>query len=246
MQRRIDLNADVGEGVGDDAAMLALVSSVNVACGFHAGDAATMRRVCRDAVARGVAIGAQPSYRDRAGFGRRRIEIEHDDLVADLVEQIDALGDAATSAGGTVRYLKPHGALYNRAADDDQHAAAVIAACARYRLPVLGLAGSRLLALAAEAGLLTGREFFADRVYDSRGRLVSRDVAGSVIEDADLVASRVDRLLVEGVVLTADEGVVAVEADSICVHGDTRGAVRLAQAVRTAVESHGVRIEAVW
>jgi UPF0271 protein len=193
-----------------------------------------------------VTIGAQPSYRDREGFGRRRVEIDYDDLVADVVEQIEALGDAASSAEATVRYLKPHGALYNRAADDDQHAAAVIAAAARYGLPVLGLAGSRLLALAAEAGLRSGREFFADRAYDARGRLVSRNVAGSVIADADAVAGRVHRLLDEGVVVSADDGLVPVIADSICVHGDTPGAVRLAEAVRTAVESHGVRIEAVW
>jgi 5-oxoprolinase (ATP-hydrolysing) subunit A len=246
MQRGIDLNADVGEGVGDDSAMLAIVSSVNVACGFHAGDAATMRAVCEEAVERGVSIGAQPSYRDREGFGRRPVEIGFEDLVADLAEQIEALEAAASDVGGVVRYLKPHGALYNRAADGGEQAAAVVEACRRYALPVLGLPRSAMLDLAIDAGIATGREFFADRAYDAHGRLVSRVVPGSVLDDPATIVDRIVRLLADGTVISADGAVVDVSADSICVHGDTPGAVHIAGVVRHAIERHGATVKAFW
>jgi UPF0271 protein len=231
--RSIDLNADVGEGFGTDDALLQIVTSANVACGFHAGDTGTMRDVCRIAVGAGVAIGAQPSYRDREGFGRRDVEVGTEQLVADLCEQVEALREAAAEAGGAVRYLKPHGALYHRAGHDDAHAEAVVEACRRYDLPVLALPGSRLLALAAEAGLGGYREYFADRAYGADGRLVPRSEPGAVLTDPDEVARRVRAMA---------GGSEALTADSVCVHGDSPGAVRLARATRSALVSVGVQV----
>ena len=232
MTLTLDLNADVGEGFEHDKALLGIVTSANVACGFHAGDASTMRLTSALAVHHGVAIGAQPSYRDREGFGRRDVEIDPDRLVADLVEQVDALMEAAASVGGVVTYLKPHGALYNRAGVDAEHAAAVVEACRRYELPVLALPGSRLLSLADEAQVRGYREFFADRAYADDGRLVPRSHPDAVITDPDLLSSRVHAMAQRG------------DVDSVCVHGDTDGAVELARAARVAIESAGVEVRA--
>jgi UPF0271 protein len=237
--RRIDLNADVGEGFPHDEALLTVVSSANVACGFHAGDAQTMVRVCSQAVQNGVVVGAQPSYRDREGFGRRPVDISGDRLLADLIEQLDALDAAAAAAGAVVTYIKPHGALYNRAVVDDEHAAAVVECCVRRGLPVLGLPGSRLLALARARGVATFQEFFADRGYDGRGHLVARTEPGAVLTDGQQVADRIGRLARSGSVVAADGSEVSVEADSVCVHGDTPGAVELAQVVRRTLEESG-------
>jgi len=236
VDRRLDLNADVGEGFGTDEGLLSIVTSANVACGFHAGDAATMRTVCRLAVEHGVTIGAQPSYRDREGFGRRDVEVSAAQLLADLCEQVEDLTAAADSVGATVRYLKPHGALYNRVVHDDAHAQAVVTTCVRYDLPVLGLPGSRLLALAADAGVAGYREFFADRAYDAAGRLRPRSEPGAVITDPAEVARRVAELA-----RPASQQAV----DSICVHGDSPGAVALARAVRAALSAAGVSVEAL-
>jgi UPF0271 protein len=243
--QRYDLNADVGEGYPFDVDLLAVVSSANVACGFHAGDAATMVRTCRLAAVSAVAVGAQVSYRDREGFGRRDVEISGAALVADLTEQVVALRAAAGTAGTEVSYLKPHGALYNRAVHDDVHAAAVVAVCAELGLPVLGLPGSRLLERAVAAGVPAWREFFADRAYDATGRLVPRRAAGAVIADPVEVVERVRRLVGSSTVVTIDDDVIDVAADSICVHGDTPGAAALARAVRAALEAEGVTVEPV-
>ena len=240
---RYDLNADVGEGF-DDAAMLAVVSSANVACGFHAGEPETMRAVCRAAVRHEVAIGAQPSYRDREGFGRRPVEIEYAVLVADLVEQVETLRAAAAEVGGTVRYLKPHGALYHRVGDDPEQASAVVEVCRRYGLPLLALPHSEIVVQAARAGVRVAREFFADRAYDSRGRLVGRAEPESLVTDPEQVEARVRRLLADATVVAFDGGVVRAEADSICVHGDSPGAEALARAVRRAVEGSGADVAA--
>lgn len=244
MPQSIDLNADVGEGFPYDDGLLGVVTSANVACGFHAGDAATMRRVCEKAVELGVAIGAQPSYRDREGFGRRDVEIGTDDLVADLAEQVEALAAAAAEAGAVVSYLKPHGALYNRAVHDDAHARAVVEICRRFALPVLGLPGSRLLVLAAEQGVVARREFFADRGYDGRGRLVPRSEAGAVLTDQALIGERVTALVRDGRVTAIDGSEIAVRADSVCVHGDTPGALDLSRAARAALEAAGISVRA--
>jgi UPF0271 protein len=245
-----DLNSDVGESfgrwqLGDDTAMLAVVSSANVACGFHAGDASTLRRCCETAAAQGVAVGAQVAYRDLAGFGRRFIEMDPVELADDVVYQIGALDAMARVAGTRVAYVKPHGALYNATVHHDEQARAVVDAVRAYdaALPVLGLPGSRLLAAAERAGLRTVREAFADRGYTPEATLVPRSQAGAVLSDAGLVAERVLRLVTEGTLEAADGSVVRVEADSVCVHGDSPGAVEMATRVRARLEAEGVRIE---
>jgi UPF0271 protein len=247
----MDLNSDLGEGyghwtLGDDAALLEVVTSANVACGFHAGDPATIDRTVRTAVARGVAIGAQVSYPDLVGFGRREMDVPADDLTADVLYQLGALEAFARTAGSRVRYVKPHGALYNRIAGDPVQAGAVVEAIRRYDpdLPLLTLPGSAAMRAAAEAGIEAVGEGFADRAYTPEGRLVSRRQPGAVLHDPDQVAARAVRMATEGRVETADGGEVAVEIRSLCVHGDTPGAVALAKAVRAALDQAGVRLEA--
>jgi UPF0271 protein len=246
---RIDLNADVGEGLGrwslgDDEALLDVVTSANVACGFHAGDPTVLRRVCAQAAERGVVIGAQVGYRDLHGFGRRFIDVPADDLTNDVLYQIGALEAFARVAGARVAYVKPHGALYNAIVHHEEQAAAVVEAVRRYddTLPVLGLPGSVWLALAEEAGLATVAEAFADRAYTPEGTLVSRRQAGAVLEDADGIAARCVRLVTSGEVEAIDGSVVRVDAQSLCVHGDTPGAVAVARAVRSALEDAGVAV----
>jgi 5-oxoprolinase (ATP-hydrolysing) subunit A len=246
----IDLNADLGEGFGrwrltDDEALLAVVTSANVACGFHAGDPATMRRVCELAAARGVRIGAQVSYRDLAGFGRRAMEVPPQELAAEVAYQIGALEVFARAAGTAVSYVKPHGALYNRVVLDAEQAAAVVAGVRLAGgLPVLGLPGSELLAAAGRAGLVTVTEAFADRAYTAGGTLVARREAGAVIGAADEVVARSVRIAAERRVTALTGETVAVAARSLCVHGDTPGAARLAVRVRQALEAAGLRVEA--
>lgn len=247
----MDLNSDLGESfgtwrLGDDPAMLEIVSSANVACGFHAGDPRTLLATCERAVARGVVIGAQVSYRDLAGFGRRFIDYETGELVADLIYQIGALDGLARAAGDRVLYVKPHGALYNAVVHHEQQAAAVVDAVRRYDpdLPVLGLPGSAFLRLAEEAGLRTVREAFADRGYNADGTLVSRREPGALLDDPAEVARRMVRLATDRTLVAADGSVIKIEADSICVHGDSPGAVGMAQAVHDELAAAGVRITA--
>jgi 5-oxoprolinase (ATP-hydrolysing) subunit A len=246
----LDLNSDLGEGygrwaLGDDAALLEVVTSANVACGFHAGDPATIDRTVRTAVERGVAVGAQVSYPDLVGFGRREIDVPPGDLTADVLYQIGALEAFARAAGSRVRYVKPHGALYNRIARDPVQAAAVVEAIRRYdpSLPLLTLPGSAAMQAAQEAGIPAVGEGFADRAYTGEGRLVSRREPGSVLHDPGQVAARAVVMATEGRVETADGEEVAVQVRSICVHGDTPGAVDLARAVRSALEEAGVTVE---
>jgi UPF0271 protein len=245
----IDLNSDLGEGfgawtLGDDDALLDVVTSANVACGFHAGDPSIMRRVCGRALERGVAIGAQVGYRDLAGFGRRAIAVDGPELTDEVLYQLGALDGIAGVEGGRVSYLKPHGALNNTIVSDEAQAAAVVDAVRRYdpAMPVLGLPGSAFLRLAAEAGLTTVTEGFADRAYTPAGHLVPRRVAGAVLHDADVIAERCVRMVTTGVVEALDGAPVTVEARSICVHGDTPGAVAIARRVRDSLLQAGVRI----
>ena len=229
--RIVDLNADLGEGVTDDTGLLAVVTSANVACGFHAGDDETMRRVCEGAAERGVRVGAQVSYDDREGFGRRRLDVEHDVLRDQVAEQVSVLAGHAGAAGTEVAYLKPHGALYNRVVDDEEQAAAVLAGSGR--LPVLGLPGGALLRLAAAAGRATWTEGFPDRGYlpasdDEVARLVPRDQPGALVEDPDEIARRAVGL--------------ARDVDSVCVHGDGPTAVAAARAVRAALLEAGFEL----
>jgi UPF0271 protein len=248
-QRSIDLNADLGEGfgvwrLGDDDALLPIVTSANVACGFHAGDPSTMRRVCARAVAGGVAIGAQVSYRDLAGFGRRFVDVAPAELTDDVLYQLAALDGVARAEGGRAAYLKPHGALYNAVVGHEQQAAAVVDAVVAYdrALPVLGLPGSALLRLAADAGLRTVTEGFADRGYTPEGTLVPRREPGALVHDAAAVAERAVRMAAEGRVVAVDGSTVEVGVESVCVHGDTPGAVELARAVRAALEAAGLTV----
>jgi UPF0271 protein len=245
----IDLNADLGESfgrwrLGDDDAMLDVVTSANVACGFHAGDPATLLRTCELAAERGVVVGAQVGYNDLPGFGRRFVDIDPADLVADVVYQVGALQAVAAASGTRVSYVKPHGALYNAVVHHEAQAAAVVEAVRRVdpTLPLLGLAGSELLRLAAAAGLPTVVEAFADRAYSADGRLAPRSLPGAVLHDPDEVASRAVRMVVEGTVEAVDGSSLTVTARSICVHGDSPGAVSMAVAVRRALESAGLRL----
>ncbi|MGH1562312.1 LamB/YcsF family protein [Mumia sp. DW29H23] len=247
----LDLNSDVGESfgrweLGDDAAILQVVTSANIACGFHAGDARTLRRTCEHAAENAVSVGAQVSYRDLAGFGRRFIDMEPAELTDDVLYQIGALDGLAKASGTRVRYVKPHGALYNATVHHDGQARAVAEAVRAYdpRLPLVGLPGSRLLAWGEELGLRTIREAFADRAYTADGALVGRSEPGAVLHDPQVVAGRVLRMVTEGEVEAADGTTVAVTADSVCLHGDTPGAVEMARRVRAVLEDAGVTLRA--
>jgi UPF0271 protein len=247
----VDLNADLGEGfgvwrLGDDEAMLDVVTSANVACGFHAGDPAGLARTCRAAAERGVRIGAQVGYRDLAGFGRRFVDVTREDLVADVVYQIGALQALATAAGSTVSYVKPHGALYNTIVTHHDQAAAVAEAvhAVDAGLPVLGLTGSAFFAAAEELGLRTVPEAFADRAYRPDGQLVSRRERNAVLEDVDRIADRVSTMTGRGRVTAVDGSTIPITVESICVHGDSPGAVRIAKAVRDRLTADGVVLEA--
>ncbi len=247
----IDLNADLGEGfgvwrLGDDDAMLQVVTSANVACGFHAGDPAGLLRVCRTAAERGVRIGAQVSYRDLAGFGRRFIDVATEDLIADIVYQIGALQGIAAAAGSTVSYVKPHGALYNTIVTNREQAAAVAAAVhlVDATLPVLGMAGSAFFDEAARLGLRTEAEAFADRAYRPDGQLLSRREPGAVLHDPVEIAQRVVTMVTSGRVTAIDGAQIAVSAESICVHGDSPGAVQIATSVLDQLKAAGTDIRA--
>ncbi|MEE1930094.1 5-oxoprolinase subunit PxpA [Streptomyces sp. TRM 70351] len=251
MVRVIDLNADLGEGFGrwsltDDEALLASVTSANVACGFHAGDPATMRRVCALAAERGVRVGAQISYRDLAGFGRRAMDVPAPELAAEVAYQIGALDVFARAAGAPVAYVKPHGALYHRAARDPVQAAAVVEGVrlAGGGLPVLGLPRSALHEAASAAGLPVVTEAFADRGYRADGTLVPRGEPGALVSDAEAVVARAVGLARDGEVRTVDGRPLRLRARSLCLHGDTPGATALARAVRDGLEAAGVTVGA--
>ncbi|MDG4778424.1 LamB/YcsF family protein [Micromonospora sp. WMMD961] len=238
----MDLNADLGEGfgiwrLGDDEALLSLVTSANVACGFHGGDPSTMRRVCEGAARRGVAVGAQVGYRDLAGFGRRSIAYDFAELRDEVTYQLGALNAFCRLFGTRVRYLKPHGALYHATSTDESQAAAVVAAVTGYdpELPVLCLPGSTLAQLAVGAGLPVVAEAFADRAYLPNGALVPRGTPGAVITDPEQVAERAVRMAVERSVVAVDGTVIPCSVDSICLHGDTPGAVSAAELVRATL-----------
>ena len=227
---RVDLNADLGEEVTDDEGLLDVVTSANVACGFHAGTPATMRDVCAGAVLRGVTLGAQVSYADRAGFGRVELDVPGDVLREQVAEQVGVLSAIAATEGGEVAYLKPHGALYHRVARDVEQATAVLDGSGS--LPVMGMPGSVLLSLAEARGRGSRLEGFPDRGYGADGRLLPRDRPGALVTDPDRVAARAVEL--------------AAVVDSVCVHGDSPGAVRTAAAVRRALEAAGLVVATCW
>ncbi|MGV2108317.1 LamB/YcsF family protein [Agrobacterium vitis] len=246
----IDLNSDLGESygawsMGDDAAMLAVVSSANIACGFHAGDPSGIWKTVKAAAENGVSIGAHVSYPDRVGFGRRDMDVSSEELIADVIYQIGALKGMAAAANTRVTYVKPHGALYNRIANDARQGQAVIDAVKAIdsSLVLMGLAGAPILDLARTSGLSTVAEAFADRAYTPQGQLVSRREAGAVLHDAEKIASRMVQLARQGTLEAIDGSVIKVEAQSICVHGDSPGAVAIAQEIRKRFEAEGIAVQ---
>jgi UPF0271 protein len=243
----VDLNADLGEGfgvwrLGDDDALLDLVTSANVACGFHAGDPASLKRTCAVAAKRGIRIGAQVSYHDLAGFGRRFIDVEPDELTAEIIYQVGALQALARTAGTEVGYVKPHGALYNSIVTHRTQARAVAEAVREVDpgLPVLGLPGSAFFDECERLGLRTVTEAFADRAYRPDGQLVSRRERGAVLHDPAEIAARVAEIVTSGTVTAVDGSRIRVNAESVCVHGDSPGAVDIAKAVRERLLAEGV------
>lgn len=246
----MDLNSDLGESfgawrMGDDASMLEIVTSANVACGFHAGDPTGILTTLRAAAARGVVVGAHVGYPDLVGFGRRNMDPSSAELVGDVIYQIGALQGLATAAGTKVQYVKPHGALYNTIAYDKRQALDVIEGILAIdpSLVLMGLAGTPILQWAQERGLATVSEAFADRAYTPEGSLVSRREKGAVLHDPHIVGQRMVRLVETGELEAIDGSVIRLQADSICVHGDSPGAVNMAQQVRQQLEAAGIRLQ---
>jgi UPF0271 protein len=245
----IDLNSDMGESFGSyvmgaDEALLGQVTSANVACGYHAGDPRTLDETVRLAVAAGVAVGAHVSYPDLVGFGRRHVAVSADELVTDVLYQIGALEAFCRRYGTTVRYVKAHGALYNDLADDEGLAGALADAVSAYGggLAVLVLAASPAAGVLADRGVRVVSEGFADRAYTSDGHLVSRRTPGAVLTDPALVAERAWRLALGAPIEAIDGSPLVMDVQSLCVHGDTPGAVELARAVRRSLADHGVEV----
>jgi UPF0271 protein len=244
---RIDLNGDVGEGIGQDPQLIPTLTSVNVACGGHAGDELTMRQTVALALAHGVAVGAHPSYPDREGFGRRPMPLTTAQIARTVAAQIRALADIARAEGARLRHVKPHGALYNVGARDREVAGAIARATADVdaTLILVGLAGSVLLEEGERAGLGTAAEIFADRAYRSDAALVPRGEPGSVLHDADVVVPRAVAMILEGAVTSVDGRRIALRADTLCLHGDTPGAAALAIRIRQALVEAGISVRAL-
>lgn len=244
----VDLNADMGEGFGrydlDDGALLGIVTSASVACGFHAGDPIVMRETVAQAVKRGVVVGAHPGYPDLVGFGRRDLAATPDEIEAFVVYQIGALQAVCTAAGTRLRYVKAHGALYNRAARDLAAADAIARAVRAVdsSLALLGLAGSAMIAAAERAGVRAVSEAFVDRAYRLDGTLVPRAEGGAVLTDVEAIADRALRMVETGTVAASDGSVIDVRAESFCTHGDGPHAVAIVRAVRARLETAGVII----
>jgi UPF0271 protein len=247
----MDLNADMGESLGpwpmgEDAALVLLVTSVNVACGFHAGDPLTIRRTVRLALDAGAVVGAHPGYPDLVGFGRRAMDLDPEELEAAVLYQVGAVAGIVRAEGGRLAHVKPHGALYHRAAADPAAAAAVAGAVARIddRLRVVGPPGSALLASAAGLGLRTTSEAFADRVYEPDGQLRARSRPGALHVEPAAAAAQAIGIARDGHVVASDGSRLRVEADTLCIHGDTPGAPAIARAVRDALLDAGIAVRA--
>lgn len=238
----MDLNADLGEGGPADPQLLDLVTSASVACGYHAGDPLVMLDTARMAASRGVALGAHPSYPDREGFGRRPMRMEADELFATVLYQVGAMAAAAAAVGTSLRFVKPHGALYNQAATDPDVAEPVVRAAASTGLALLCPYGSAMQRLGTTMGVRCFSEAFADRGYAPDGTLVDRSSPGALIDDPSEVARRAVRLAARREVEASDGSVIRVPADSLCLHGDTPGAVELARSVRRALEDAGMTL----
>jgi 5-oxoprolinase (ATP-hydrolysing) subunit A len=250
--KTLDLNCDMGEGLGawkmgDDAALLDHVASANIACGFHAGDPGTIHRTVELALEKGVAVGAHPSLPDLQGFGRRRMNVSAAETYDMVLYQIGALAGFAIACGGKLAHVKPHGALYNMAAKDGKLAQAIAQAVKDFdaKLVLFGLAGSELVRAGERAGLKTANEVFADRTYQPDGSLTLRTQPDAMIHDVETAITQVRRLVGEGRVRTQQGGDVAVQADTLCIHGDEPGAVEFARRIRAALDADGVRVVAI-
>jgi len=249
---RIDLNADVGESfgaytIGDDAGLMKSITSANIAAGFHAGDPTVLRNTIRIAKAGGVAVGAHPGFPDLVGFGRRELNVTPSAAEDFVLYQIAAVAGVAAAEGAKMQHVKPHGALFNMAVRSAELSAAIARAVAAFdpSLILFGLPGSEILNAGRAAGLRVAAEAFADRAYDADGSLVSRRKPGSVIHDADAVVSRAVRMVKDRTVVALDGAVVKIEADTICIHGDTPGSDELAARLRAGLERAGVTVKAI-
>lgn len=241
---RIDLNADVGEAVGDDQGLLRSVTSANIACGLHAGDPSVMRRTVRLAIEAGVSIGAHPGFRDLQGFGRRELNVPPREVEDLVLYQVAALAGIAAAEGARLRHVKPHGALYNMAARNGELAAAVVAGVSAFdrSLVIVAPPASQLMAAAAREGMRAAAEAFADRAYQSDGSLVPRDGVGAVIDELSIVLQRALRLVRAREVVASDGSVISLAPDTICVHGDTRQAAKIAAELRRGLAEAGVLV----
>ena len=246
---RIALTTDIGEGLGrwtlaDDDALLAIVTSANIACGFHGGDPSIMRRTCETAVRLGVSIGAQVSYRDIHGFGRRFIAVPQRELTDDLIYQMGALQAFAKLAGGQVDYIRAHGALYNAAATVTEHAQAIVDATCAFNpaLPLLCQVGTETWRLANEAGLRVVAEAFVDRAYTPEGLLLPRTEPNAMLQDPDEAAERAVSMATTGKIIAADGSAIQIQAEALLIHCDTAGAVQIAHETRRALEKAGVEL----
>lgn len=247
--RSVDLNSDLGESfgvyrIGADEELFPLISSANVACGFHGGDPRTLERTVAAAKAHGIAIGAHPSFPDLVGFGRRPLQASPDEVRTDTLYQLGALDAFCRAAGVPMRHVKPHGALTNMAMHDEALAEAIVAAITAFNpeLVLFAMSGSALFAAGKAAGLPVAAEAFADRAYNADGSLVSRRIPGSLITDPDVAAERMLRLVTTGTIETIDGQVITLQADTICTHSDTPGAAAIVRAVRRRLEAEGVAI----
>ncbi|WKD59591.1 LamB/YcsF family protein [Corynebacterium caspium] len=244
--KTIDLNADLGEKIGADQQMLQLISSANIACGFHAGDASHISTAIGYAVSAGVTVGAHPSYNDPTGFGRRYMDYSPAELKADFIYQIGAIAALAKSHGTVVSYVKPHGAVYNQIVHDKKHARAVVEAVAACgELPIMLLPGAVAIDIALEKGLPVIREAFADRAYNPDGTLVSRRLPGAVLTDPTAVAERILGLVTTGTLSAYDGSTLEIAADSICVHGDSPSALAMTQAIVDKLHTAGIKIQSL-
>lgn len=243
---QIDLNADLGEGCGSDEALLALISSANVACGWHAGDASTMLQTVQWALAKGVAIGAHPSYPDRENFGRTEMQRDPRDIYADVLYQIGALAAIVKAQGGRLAHVKAHGALYNQAARNRAQAQAIVDAVRDFdpQLVFFGLAGSVMIEAAREAGLTVKEEVFADRGYNSDGSLVRRGTPGALLDDDEAVLAQTLSMVREHKVRAIDGKWIPIQADTVCLHGDGPHALAFAQRIRDRLREEGIAVRA--
>jgi 5-oxoprolinase (ATP-hydrolysing) subunit A len=249
---RIDINADMGESfgaytIGHDAGLMKSITSANIAAGFHGGDPSVLRETIRLAKSHGVAVGAHPGFPDLVGFGRRELNVTPKEAEDFVLYQVAAVAGIARAEGVTLQHVKPHGALFNMAVRNAELSAAIARAVAAFdrTLILFGLPGSEILNAGRAAGLQVASEVFADRAYESDGSLASRRKPGSVIHDADAVVARAVRMVTERTVVAIDGTPVPLEADTVCVHGDTPGADRLAARIRAGLEQAGVVVRAV-